>query len=111
MIDDYVRHYADSELKEFWRDYITTHFNPNDPRLPMIVQEEKAKLAWIHEFEHTKKPLPPQASDTFGTKGYMCIFCKQYNVKMETVQTRSLDERSVHIFYCQNSACNKKWKQ
>lgn len=75
------------------------------------MEEEEAKLEWMIEWEKQRKPLPPQAHDTFGIKGYKCRKCTQDNVKMMTVQTRSIDERSCQLFHCQNPKCNFKWKE
>jgi DNA-directed RNA polymerase subunit M/transcription elongation factor TFIIS len=110
-IEKYLGLYQDSVIKEFWRMYIHDRKRPGDPRLPMEIEEEESKRAWMLEWQQNKKPDPPQASDTFGIQGYECIKCHQHNVKMMTVQTRSLDERSCQLFQCLNTKCNATWKQ
>jgi len=47
---------------------------------------------------------------TFGTeiRGKQCRMCKNYNVSVEAVQTRSSDEPTSYLFTCRD--CLYKWK-
>ncbi len=110
-MDKYVGFYSETADRNFVKSYIEERKKPGDTMLPMQREEQEMKTAWINDWKANQKPLPVQASVTFGIQGYKCRVCKEYNVKMMTVQTRSLDERSCNIFQCLNSKCNAVWKQ
>ena len=109
-MEDYLKYHCPSEVAEFWKHYMKDlglnmyEWNPD-------IQANIDQQHWIAQWEkENSQKVKIDATQTFGSKGYQCKKCLQYNVKVETNQTRSLDERSIQYFFCLNSSCKYTWR-
>jgi DNA-directed RNA polymerase subunit M/transcription elongation factor TFIIS len=109
-MNEYLRYHCPSEIADFWKHYIKDlHL---DSSWTPDVQAEIDRKIWMENWEiENSGKMKIEASKTFGSQGYQCVKCFQFNVKMETNQTRSLDERSIQYFFCLNPTCKHTWRE